>query len=875
LYASALDFQGLYTFPNPLAKVPVGACLVANNLVSNRDGIAESRRGTHAVGNAIGTSSGSSNGVYSYIPFQNRLLINGSGFGSGGSDLASGLGYDSTGTFDWVNSGGTGWEGPSESGYRLRYQEANKNMYFINAGASGLGIAKLQAYSSTPVFAGVPAGLDGTGVLAGSGSGFLGAAFQCAYQIVFGYTDLNGNLNLGAPSERILVVNSTGGSDNVTLTFTVPQGLSTSYFYQIYRTPQTAYSATPSLNVPPGAEPQLSAQFNLTSGQVSALSVTYTDVTTDALLGAALYTNPSQEGALQSNDQPPFALDMCVYSQMMFYANCQTIQSVELSMISVGSPNGVQVGDTITVNGITFTAANSQNNASQEFQVTTGGTVASNIDATARALIQCINANAASTFVYAIYLSGYGDLPGLIDLQGINLTTSVFYVTASRGGAFYPTLPSTGTTFGSSNDQVPNGIYVSKLGQPEAVPAVNLLFVGGGDQPIYRVLPLRDEVIVLKSDGVYVITGSSPSTLSITLLDSTIICIAPDSARLLNNSVYCLSQQGVVSITESGVTIQSRAIESDLLSLAAQTYTNNSFTNMVYGISYESERLYILCMPTATTDKLATQEFCYNWVTNSWTKWTMDVLAGVVNPYDNVLYLSRPITNNNYIYQERKTYTYADFFDDQYPVTITNIAAVSNNQQVITLQAGSGISTSWVGYGLDQTINGTDYIAIIDAVNVGANTITIDYLNTSMPGATIPWALTTAAVDVPIQITYQQCPITAGFPHYVKEWGRVNYWFNSGNFTQITSYIYTDANYGSPGTIQSLLMQGFGGGYGFDPYGSSSYGGSYNYMGSIQTLSPIGQGRFIVPQLSLAFPQARFSCMGVTASYDIVSDVTG
>ena len=392
-----------------------------------------------------------------------------------------------------------------------------------------------------------------------------------------------------------MVVNSTGGSDNVTLTFTVPVSILSIYqsgaiavFYQIYRTPQTTFSTTPSLNVPPGAEPQLAGQFNLSS---TALSITVTDVTTDALLGTALYTNPSQQGALQTNDPPPLAADFCFFSQMMFYANCSTLQSMTFSLISVGSPNGVQIGDILTVNGIVFTGASSQNDGAKQFAIVTGGTVASNIDQTARNIIQCLNANAATTNVYAIYLSGYNDLPGLIELQAVTLSQAAFVITSSRGAAFSPALPASGTSFGSSNDVVPNGIYVSKVGvNPEAVPAVNLIFVGGGDQPIYRVLPLRDRVIVLKSDGVFVITGSTPSTLSSTLLDSTIICIAPESARLLNNSVYCMTQQGVVSITESGVTIQSRAIESDLLSLAIPAYAN--FAQACYATSYESERLY-------------------------------------------------------------------------------------------------------------------------------------------------------------------------------------------------------------------------------------------------------------------------------------------
>ena len=821
--------------------------MTADNLVANKDGTAEIRRGLAASGSTLSLAAGQY--ITQGFAYQNRLLLH---------ETTGGLWYDSTGSLAWSKFSGS-YSVPSGAS-KIRGVEANKNYYL----ATSTGVRKLSAYNSTPILSGVPPGLDGTGALAAAGAGFLGASTQCAYQIVFGYTDANGNLLLGNPSERILVVNPGVGADNVILTFTVPQGLSTSYFYQVYRTPQTTYSATPSLNVPPGAEPQLSAQYNLTAPQVAALSVTFTDVTTDALLGAFLYTNPSQQGAVQTNDRPPLCADMCNFSQMMFYANCSTLQAMTFSLISVGAPNGIQVNDTITINGIVFTGKGAQNNAAQQFKVDSAGTVATNIDNTTRNLIQCINANAGTTNVYAIYLSGYNQLPGLIELQAVGFAISTFYVTSSRGGAFSPTLPVSGTTFGSTNDTTPNGFYVSKIGQPEAVPAVNINFVGGGDQPIYRILPLRDRVVFLKSDGVYVVTGSTPASLSITLLDSTIICIAPESARLLNNSVYCMTNQGVVSITESGVTIQSRAIEADLLSLTGSAYTN--FTSCCHAIGYESERLYILAMPTNTGDTYGTQAWCYNWVTNAWTRWPIDISAGLINPFDNLLYLGRPASNNTYIYRERKNYIYTDFVDDQFPVTITGVNATG------TIVSLSGVpSVSWIGYGLDQTSAG---IAIITAVDTVGNTVTVDLFNSTNPNVKLPWANGAANIDVPIPINLIYAPMTAGFPHYVKDWGRVNFWFNGGNFQSITIGFISDISQTGANTFPVATVSS---GYGFGPYGSGPFGWTVNYPQTVQTLVPsdTAKARWIQPTLYLSFPTARLSCLGVSASYEMVSDVSG
>jgi hypothetical protein len=178
-------------------------------------------------------------------------------------------------------------------------------------------------------------------------------------------------------------------------------------------------------------------------------------------------------------------------------------------------------------------------------------------------------------------------------------------------------------------------------------------------------------------------------------------------------------------------------------------------------------------------------------------------------------------------------------------------------------------SASWVGYGLDQTNAG---IAIITAVDIVHNTLTVDFVNSTTPNALIAWVNGAANVDVPIPINYQQAPMTGGFPHYLKSWGRVNFWFNGGNFQQILANFTSDID----GQAYPMLPIETGG-YGFGPFGSGPYGGSYNFPQKIQTLVPVAQAQacWIMPQLTLAFPQTRFSCLGVTASYEILSDVSG
>lgn len=127
-------------------------------------------------------------------------------------------------------------------------------------------------------------------------------------------------------------------SADVTLTFTIPQGVTTSNFFQLYRSITFSATGTSVLGetVIPNDELQLVYEAFPTAAQIAAGQVVYTDNTPDSFLGAFLYTNAiSGQGAEQANDNPPFALDINVYKGSMFYANTQTAQTLDIQLLGV------------------------------------------------------------------------------------------------------------------------------------------------------------------------------------------------------------------------------------------------------------------------------------------------------------------------------------------------------------------------------------------------------------------------------------------------------------------------------------------------------------------------------------------------------------
>lgn len=367
-----LQIRGLYTAPNNLSGIPQGALEEALNLVVNFKNLAESRRGQTQYGTALSVGGDQVNKLFNY---SSSLIVN----------YANKMAYDSGGG-TWVDYSGT--YSPPNSETKIRSLEALRNFYFT----SSQGIYKIDALTATPRIAGVVKALGGTGSTTGL-AGFLENDSAVAYRMVWGYVDANNNLILGAPSQREIVTNETGHSVDVSLTYLIPDTITTSYFYQIYRS-----NGTLNADDEPSDELQLVIQGNPTAAEITAKSFTVVDSTPYSLMRATLYTSPSQEGIANANTQPPFAVDMDVFKNCAFYANIRQKQTLSIALISVVSPSlgyatclgnttnasptvtSLQRTATLVVQDLTYTAATAGPTGNEvSITYTGGGTAGSEV----------------------------------------------------------------------------------------------------------------------------------------------------------------------------------------------------------------------------------------------------------------------------------------------------------------------------------------------------------------------------------------------------------------------------------------------------------------------------------------------------------------
>jgi len=309
---------------------------------------------------------------------------------------------------------------------------------------------------------------------------------------------------------------------------------------------------------------------------------------------------------------------------------------------------------------------------------------ATEIEDTAKSLVSVINKN-FSEVVSAFYTPDTSTLPGSMNFESKVIDDTAYTIiadSATTGGMFNADLT---TALSATNELKPNALYYSKVYQPEAVPAVNNINIGPKDKAILRILGLRDSLFIFKEEGIYRLTGDDSTNFTVTLFDNSSILNAPDTAAILNNQIYCLTTQGVATISETGVSVISRPIENVFATVTSPNYVN--YASACFALGYESDRSYIIWVPSAATDTVANAAYRFNTFTQTWTSWTKNATCGAVNVKQNKMYLG--VSDLNLIEIERKNLNRTDYADRQYTLALSP-NSISGN--VITLTSVANIS---------------------------------------------------------------------------------------------------------------------------------------------------------------------------------------
>lgn len=646
---------------------------------------------------------------------------------------------------------------------RIRSAAARGAVFFT----SSRGICKSPSLTASIVQAGLPQCLDLELSLTNSSPTLLATGYQRAYRAVYCQKDANNNLIQGAPSGRRVVSNTTGGTRDVQAIIRLTPGLTTSNFIQLYATTIVANTVTAD------DEMRLVLEYFPTSSEISNGYVTLADITPDAFRGADLYTNASQEGIASANDEPPLGRDLVWFQNKLLVANYTDKHEMILQMLGTSG----MTTQTITLAGVVYTAATgagAESVSTGTFQVYKSGGVdlgsqSLNVEGTAMSLCRVINQYAANTSVYAFYESGVDDPPGKIRIVERALGGSQFTVICSAsamGNSFSPAIPTSGSTYASVADRRVNQIRVSKDGQPEHMPRVRNIIVGGEDEEIQRIIALRSSLIVIKDRSIWRITEAEPGDAYPVILDNTCAISGRDSAAVLNNTVFMLSDQGFVAVTDNGIQIVGRPTENRVL--AGLEKINAPDHDRFVAIGHEQRRFYI-CL---AYDAAAAENTCYvyspiaNEGRGAWYKRRINANAFAV--LSNRLMYALNNANGHVLRQRASRRDgaswYRDYCEDSSTFVVSSIDASAGT---ITGTWSGGVDydayESDIGYGWKLYDGSNQYLVLGSA---SGNTVLT--LNTTTGLAGTP----TLTVYRPVQWAVEYAPL-AGAPMGAKQFGSV------------------------------------------------------------------------------------------------------
>jgi hypothetical protein len=437
------------------------------------------------------------------------------------------------------------------------------------------------------------------------------------------------------------------------------------------------------------------------------------------------------------------------------------------------------------------------------------------ITLTAQYLVKSINR--VSNLFYANYVSTFDDAPGKIRVstKQIYLFDDMRISCDTDNNNWIPPLPtsfSTGVQVKAENHTFPDALYFSKADEPEAVPVVNFLRIGSRNKPIQRIFALRDCLIILKEDGVFVLTGQVIQDFNVSTLDATVFFNTDRTADKINNTVIALSNnQGLVQVTEKSVNIISRRID-DVIQpiLGFQSALSTSL-----GFGHESGRLYYLSINTELLGR-EPQTFLYNVLNQTYTETDLTFRQMVIGPSDQ-LYASTT-AEQNVIIRQRKSQTLIDFSNE----FMTGTALASDTTTATLTLDGNGSSLFTIEVG--DVIVYNEVINRIEAIEDDGlgNFIVTFPATTNIPTSGSP-------VDVIVyegfESSIKMAPFHAGAVGREKQFSSMQLHLRQNSISEL-NITWGSAYFGSSGEVDwSASTSGnSSSGWGFEPWGLFPWG---------------------------------------------------
>lgn len=196
--------------------------------------------------------------------------------------------------------------------------------------------------------------------------------------------------------------------------------------------------------------------------------------------------------------------------------------------------------------------------------------------------------------------------------------------TLTNDGDFVTIVPPTDTAH-------PSRLYYSELDIPEHVPYLNCVDIGQADEPILAMAATRRSLYIFKTDGVWLMRGETPESLTLEDLDTTARLIHPAMVTVMGDVCFAFTDEGLVAVTEGGVSesLSAPALEKVLRLVREKAQAEEWKTTATSGEGWfleaiDGEQWLLMGIPAAYTDDGAEYVYCFDLRTSAWSRWSFD-----------------------------------------------------------------------------------------------------------------------------------------------------------------------------------------------------------------------------------------------------------
>lgn len=374
---------------------------------------------------------------------------------------------------------------------------------------------------------------------------------------------------------------------------------------------------------------------------------------------------------------------------------------------------------------------------------------------------------------------------------------------------FSPSLDDDNSPVAFDAERKVNRVYYSKANEPYAFTDTGYFDVGGEEYEVSRIKRLGSSLFIFKEKGLYRLIGTDPSNWRVDPFDESVNLISPESIAVVDGKIYCLTDMGVIELTESGKRVISRPIESLIMPITNQQGFAGQYDT--FAVGRQSDHLYTLFI--TNVDGTSFLGLTYSIYEQAWTSRTDRAKCGLEFSDGRMILGSRddysPFVAAQkaptiYVAIERRFEggIFGDFADDSLSTFITSAASTGDTSLVLSSVAGVA-----VGDTLYAILGATPFYAKV----IGKNGSTVA-LDTPIPQA--------MGVNAPVSLAhhigcaFEYSVSTAGEPGRMKHYQECEFLLRDTGFRKL--YVGFASDY-APAIVRAAVNGGLVGGDSANP----------------------------------------------------------